>query len=105
MTTNDLPNKDMASKDMASSGRLLDEAAVHALTLSTDPYLSCDECFDLVDKLADTLLADPSTEAMQPLRIHLRGCPACAEEAESLVALLAEDAGIDAGPVLARLRD
>jgi len=92
------------TRNEPSNGRLLDDAAVRSLTLSTDPYVSCDECFDLVDELTDIVLADPATEAMQPLLIHLRGCPACAEEAESLVALVAETTGVDPTPALARLQ-
>ena len=83
--------------------RLSDEA-VRALTLSTEPWLSCEDCFELSDQLAELVLADPGTPEMGPMFVHLRACPACAEEAESLVVLLAEEQEIDPAEALRRLR-
>ncbi|MGZ4436568.1 MAG: hypothetical protein ACXVXE_09965 [Nocardioidaceae bacterium] len=60
------------------------------LTLPTEPWLSCEECFDLMDVYVEAVLADPATTALPEMRVHLAGCPACAEEAESLLALVAE---------------
>ena len=70
--------------------RLTDDQA-RAFALDTEPWLSCDDCFRLMDAFVEQRLADPDTDAMPEMRAHLRGCPACAEEAESLLALLAEE--------------
>jgi hypothetical protein len=72
------------------------------LTTDTEPWLSCDECFDQVDQYVEGLLAGrPATSPA--MRVHLRGCPACAEEASTLLVLAAEDLGLDPEPALARL--
>ena len=71
--------------------RRLDLRTSRLLTLPTEPWLSCDDCFRYLDTYVEQVLADapgPETEAM---RVHLSGCPACAEEAESLLALVASD--------------
>jgi hypothetical protein len=73
--------------------------AVAALTVNTEPFLSCDDCFHLVDRFVETVLRDPGAR-LPAMRAHLAGCPACSEEAESLLRLLAEDAGIDPEPAL-----
>jgi hypothetical protein len=88
---------------MTQNRRLGDEA-VRALTLPTDPWLSCEECFELSDEFAELVLADPETTSMTSMFVHLRACPACAEEAESLVSLLAQTQGQDPASALARLR-
>lgn len=65
----------------------LDPGAVDALLLDTTPYLSCDDCFEQVDGYVEAMLDDPG-HADPAMAAHLRGCPACAEEAESLADLL-----------------
>ena len=56
--------------------------------------VGCDDCFDLLDRYVELELAGEDADAKIPgLATHLRGCPACREEHESLRALLAEDAG------------
>jgi len=74
------------------------------LTLDTEPFLSCDDCFDLVDTYVEALLSDPNHD-LPAMRTHLAGCAACAEEARSLVWLVAEQDGIDPEPALRRLED
>lgn len=55
--------------------------------------VDCDECFELLDRYVEAELADLPADALLPgLRAHLTGCPACAEEHESLRALLELDA-------------
>jgi hypothetical protein len=55
-----------------------------------DPELTCEECFDQLDRYVDLELAgegaDQQIPAMQP---HLEGCPACQEDHESLLAYAA----------------
>jgi hypothetical protein len=68
---------------------------IRLLTLSTEPWLSCEDCFELMDEYVESVLTDPNTSAMPEMPIHLSGCAACAEEAESLLALVAQEDGID----------
>lgn len=57
-----------------------------------EPEVGCDECFALLDRYVELELADvPVDELVPGLRAHLAGCPACAEEHESLRALLELD--------------
>ena len=69
------------------------------LLVHTEPWLSCDECFDHVDANVEQLL-DGRLDAMPAMRVHLGGCPACAEEAATLLLLAATDAGLHPGPEL-----
>jgi hypothetical protein len=56
----------------------------------TDPELTCDECFDELDRYVDLELAGRDADAAVPrMRPHLEGCPACREDHDSLAALLA----------------
>ena len=86
---------------------LLGPDVVARLTVDTEPWLSCDDCFRLVDQHVEATLADDPSPmaAMAAMRAHLRGCPACAEEARTLLVLAAQDAGVDPAPALERLAD
>jgi hypothetical protein len=54
-----------------------------------EPAVDCDECFDQLDRYVELELRGAPADALIPgLRAHLAGCPACAEEHESLRALL-----------------
>jgi hypothetical protein len=54
-----------------------------------DPEVSCEECFEELDRYVDLELAGVDADAAVPgLRAHLDGCPACREEHESLRALV-----------------
>ena len=56
------------------------------------PEVDCDECFDRLDRYVELELAGVEPDGLVPgLRAHLAGCPACAEEHESLRALLELD--------------
>jgi len=56
------------------------------------PELGCDECFDAVDRYVELELAGARVDEQIPgLRAHLDGCPACREEHESLLALVAAE--------------
>ena len=49
------------------------------------PEVSCDECFELLDAYVEAeLRACAPPTAMPAMTAHLQGCPACAEEHESL---------------------
>ncbi len=56
------------------------------------PEVTCEVCFDGLDHYVDLELAGANAEAAVPgLSAHLQGCPACAEEHQSLTALLLND--------------
>ena len=62
---------------------------VDALLGPDGPELSCDECFDELDRYVDlTLAGDASDDAVPGMRAHLHGCPACREDFESLLAFV-----------------
>jgi hypothetical protein len=53
--------------------------------------VGCDECFELLDEFVELELAGMDADARLPgLRAHLAGCPACREEHDSLIALVAD---------------
>ena len=63
---------------------VLTEAAIADLLVDTEPYLSCDDCFE--QRLVDPSHDDPRMDT------HLAGCGVCAEEALALADLLRQDA-------------
>lgn len=59
-----------------------------------EPEVDCDTCFAELDRYVELELAEADADAAVPgLRAHLAGCPACAEEHESLRALVAAERG------------
>ena len=47
--------------------------------------VTCDQCFELLDRYVDLELEGVDADARLPgLRAHLAGCPACLEDYESL---------------------
>lgn len=49
------------------------------------PEISCEECFEQLDRYVDLELAGADPDAAVPgMRAHLDGCSACAEDRESL---------------------
>jgi hypothetical protein len=75
---------------------------VRRLTAVTDPWLSCDDCYDAVDAVVEGVLArgDAMSDAF---RVHLLSCTVCCEEAEALVTLVAAAQGHDAAAALRML--
>lgn len=71
-----------------------DEAVL--LTTDTEPYLSCDACFELVDAHVDDLVSGVGDPLTPEFRAHLVGCAACRDEAWSLLELAGRDAGVAA---------
>jgi hypothetical protein len=58
------------------------------------PELSCERCFEELDRYVELELAGADADAAIPgLRAHLEGCSACAEDHASLRALLTERGG------------
>lgn len=51
----------------------------------TAPELTCEQCFDELDRYVEmTLAGEPADERIPGMRPHLEGCPACAEDFRSL---------------------
>lgn len=71
----------------------LTAAQAERLAATSEPWLSCDDCFDRIDSYVDALIRDGSG-LDEPLRVHLARCPACFEEAQSLISLAASDQGL-----------
>jgi anti-sigma factor RsiW len=70
------------------------DSTIARLLGPAEPEILCDECFEQLDVYVDAELRDADADARVPgMRAHLRGCPACAEEYESLRALVQQDAG------------
>jgi hypothetical protein len=63
------------------------------LTGPPGPELSCEECFDQLDRYVELELAGSDADsAIRGMQAHLEGCSACAEDRESLRALLLSEA-------------
>jgi hypothetical protein len=91
---------------MTTANRPLPTDALRRLTADPGPWLSCDDCFRLVDRYVEGLLAGgraPLHSELAAMPAHLAGCPACSEEATTLLLLAATDAGIDPATALHRL--
>ncbi len=59
-----------------------------------EPELTCEECFEHLDRYVELELSGADADAAVPgMKPHLIGCPACAEDHRSLRAMVeAEDA-------------
>jgi hypothetical protein len=74
-------------RDKADAERLLTRALG-----PPEPELSCEQCFEVLDRYVELELAGADTDAALPgMRAHLDGCPACEEDYRSLLALLNQD--------------
>jgi hypothetical protein len=70
------------SRENRVIGRLLGPAG---------PELSCERCFEELDRYVELELSGADADAAIPgMRAHLAGCSACAEDHESLRAMLSE---------------
>ncbi len=59
---------------------------IAALLGPAEPELTCEECFEHLDRYVDTALADIDPDIAVPgMRAHLAGCPACLEDHDSLL--------------------
>ena len=73
------------------TGRDLDPTLTRLLG-SNEPEIGCDECFAQLDRYVELeFTGAPADDLVPGLRAQLVGCPACAEEHESLRALLEID--------------
>ena len=66
-----------------------DDRLLRALLGPAGPELSCEECFEQLDRYVELELAGSNAdEAVPGMRAHLEGCPACHEDHASLQAFL-----------------
>jgi hypothetical protein len=71
------------------NGRSRDNQLLGRLLGPAEPELSCERCFEELDRYAELELAGADADAAIPgMRAHLEGCSACAEDHESLRAWL-----------------
>lgn len=89
--------------EMSTPDAPLTTAQAASLTAVSEPWLSCDDCFDQMDGCVEALLHD-GRGLDAPTRVHLAGCPACREEVESLIVLAAGGHGMSAGQALGVFR-
>ena len=55
----------------------------------TGPELSCEECFEHLDRYVELELSGQDADIAIPrMHAHLQGCPACGEDHDSLHALV-----------------
>jgi hypothetical protein len=91
---------------MTAAERPLPGDALRRLTTDPGPWLSCDDCFRLVDRYVEAVLTgatEPADVELAAMPAHLSGCSACAEEATTLLLLAAADEGVDPAEGLRRL--
>jgi hypothetical protein len=66
-----------------------DDKVLRALLGPEGPELSCEECFEQLDRYVELELAGSNAdEAIPGMRAHLAGCPACHEDHASLRSFL-----------------
>ncbi len=59
----------------------------------TEPEVSCEQCFEELDRYVELELAGTDADAAIPgMQAHFEGCSACAEDRDSLRALLVSQA-------------
>ena len=71
----------------------IDRARLSRLLGPAGLELTCDECFEALDRYVELELAGRSDSAIPGLRAHLQGCPACREDHDSLLAYLDSQPG------------
>jgi anti-sigma factor RsiW len=68
------------------------DRAIGRLLGPAETEVSCDDCFAQLDAYVDReVLVGDAEQIMPALAAHLRGCPACAEDHDSLRALVLLD--------------
>jgi hypothetical protein len=59
---------------------------IGALLGPAEPELTCEECFEHLDRYVDAAAGGEDPERAVPgMRAHLTGCPACREDHDSLL--------------------
>lgn len=71
---------------------------IAALLGPGEPELTCEECFDQLDRYVEVAVAGADPDRAVPgMRAHLIGCPACRDDHESLLEYVGR-AGDDGSP-------
>jgi hypothetical protein len=71
------------------NGQSPDSRLIGRLLGPVGPELTCERCFEELDRYVELEHAGADADAAIPgMRAHLEGCSACAEDHESLRALL-----------------
>lgn len=84
----------MSESSIRDEGRLLKR-----LLGPAGPEISCEECFEQLDRYVELELSGADADAAIPgMRAHLQGCPACGEDHRSLRALIEADDGASSRP-------
>jgi hypothetical protein len=74
--------------------RRVSKRLLAALLGPSRPEVTCEQCFAVVDAYVEHELAGEDADARVPgMRAHLDGCPACAEEYDSLRDFIASETG------------
>jgi anti-sigma factor RsiW len=69
-----------------------DDRLLRALLGPDGPELTCEECFEHLDRYVELELAEADADRVIPgMSAHLEGCPACREDHESLKALAGDE--------------
>jgi hypothetical protein len=80
--------------------RIEDDRLLRALLGPAGPELTCEECFEQLDRYVELELAGSDADQEIPgMRAHLEGCPACHEDHVSLRSFVnsgASDEEVDA---------
>jgi hypothetical protein len=72
-----------------TESNLADERLLARLLGPVGPELTCEECFEMLDRYVELELASADADSEIPgMHAHLEGCPACSEEHASLKALI-----------------
>ena len=72
-----------------------EDELLRALLGPEGPELSCEECFELLDRYVELEVAGSDADRAVPgMRAHLEGCPACHEDHVSLRALVQSDTSV-----------
>lgn len=75
---------------------------IAALLGPPGPELTCEECFEQLDRYVDLTLVDADPDGAVPgMRAHLIGCPACRDDHDSLLEYV-QHAGDDTPPASAQ---
>jgi hypothetical protein len=74
---------------MSHPGRPTDTELLGRVIGPAGPELTCEACFEHLDRYVEVELAGGDAERAVPgMGAHLEGCPACNEDRDSLLALL-----------------
>lgn len=81
---------------MREPRKSLTSAQARRLTAPSEPWMSCDDCFEVMDRQVDVMLDAFGVDPPMPeaFRRHLANCPACYAEVEGLLCMAAGDQGL-----------